>query len=100
MEDGLKSGSGAGAERKALADRIQARAVRRMGELLKQFDGRGYHMKKDGAVLSLTQKQIADAADRLESALSLVDSEYKLAHQSADRRMLMSIGASWIRTDR
>ncbi len=26
-----------------LADRIQARAVRRMGELLKEFDGRGDH---------------------------------------------------------
>jgi hypothetical protein len=39
---------------------VRARAVRRMGELLKQFDGRGDHMKKDGAVLSLTQKQIAD----------------------------------------
>jgi hypothetical protein len=45
-----------------LADRIQARAVRRMGELLKQFDGRGDHMKKDGTVLSLTQKQTADEA--------------------------------------
>jgi hypothetical protein len=29
-----------------------------MGELLKQFDGRGDHMKKDGAVLSLTQTQM------------------------------------------
>jgi predicted nuclease of predicted toxin-antitoxin system len=41
-----------------------------------------------------------DASDRLESALPLVESEFKLAQQSADRRMLMSIGASWIRTDR
>jgi predicted nuclease of predicted toxin-antitoxin system len=41
-----------------------------------------------------------DAADRLESALSLVESEFKMAQQSADRRMLMSIGASYIRTDR
>jgi hypothetical protein len=31
-----------------LADRTQARAVRHMGELLKKFDGRGDHMKKDG----------------------------------------------------
>jgi predicted nuclease of predicted toxin-antitoxin system len=41
-----------------------------------------------------------DAADRLESALPLVESEFKMAQQSADRRMLMSIGASYIRTDR
>jgi hypothetical protein len=41
-----------------------------------------------------------DAADRLERALSLVESEFKLSQQSADRRMLMSIGASYIRTDR
>jgi hypothetical protein len=47
---------------RVMADRIQARAVRRMGELLKQFDGRGDHMKKDGTVLSLTQKQIAEEA--------------------------------------
>jgi hypothetical protein len=37
-------------------------AVRRMGELLKQFDGRGDHMKKDGTVLSPTQKEAADKA--------------------------------------
>ena len=43
-----------------LADRIQARAVRRAGELLKQIDGRGEHMKKGGASLSRTQ--VADAA--------------------------------------
>jgi hypothetical protein len=45
-----------------LADRIQARAVRRMGELLKQFDGRGDHMKKEGTLLSLTQTQMAEQA--------------------------------------
>jgi hypothetical protein len=46
-----------------LADRIQARAVRRMGELLKQFDGRGDHRKSDGAVISSpTQKEVADQA--------------------------------------
>jgi hypothetical protein len=42
-----------------LANRIQARAVRRMGELLKQFDARGDHMKKGDAPLSRT-----DAATR------------------------------------
>jgi beta-phosphoglucomutase-like phosphatase (HAD superfamily) len=42
-----------------LADRIQARAVRRAGELLKQLDGRGDHMKKGGTSLSRT-----DAANR------------------------------------
>jgi len=35
-----------------MADRIQARAIRRAGELLKQFDARGDHRKKDGTVLS------------------------------------------------
>lgn len=37
---------------RALADRIQARAVRRMGDLLKEFDGRGDHMKKGDTPLS------------------------------------------------
>ena len=37
--------------------RIKDRAVRRCGELLKQFDGRGGHMKTDGVVSS--QKQAA-----------------------------------------
>jgi hypothetical protein len=32
-----------------MADRIQARAVRRCGELLKEYDGRGAHRKTDGA---------------------------------------------------
>lgn len=36
------------------ADRIQARAIRRCGELLKQFDGRGnnQHVDRDAAVLT------------------------------------------------
>lgn len=38
-----------------MADRIQARAIRRCGELLKQIDARGDHMKKEGAHLSRTQ---------------------------------------------
>lgn len=37
------------------ARRIQARALRRAGELLSQIDARGDHMKKDGAVLSRTE---------------------------------------------
>jgi hypothetical protein len=47
-----------------LADRIQARAVRRMGELLKEYDGRGGdRTKTDGTVISApTQKQAAEAA--------------------------------------
>ncbi|WP_425907604.1 hypothetical protein [Nitrobacter sp. TKz-YC02] len=45
-----------------MADRIQARAVRRMGELLKQFDGRGEHRRSVGTHTSSTQKQIAEAA--------------------------------------
>jgi hypothetical protein len=44
-----------------LADRIQARAVRRMGELLKQFDSRGDHLKKEGTLLSLPQKDVAES---------------------------------------
>jgi hypothetical protein len=47
-----------------LADRIQARAVRRVGELLKQFDGRGGdRTRTDGTVSSApTQKQAAERA--------------------------------------
>lgn len=47
-----------------LADRIQARAVRRCGELLKQFDGRGRPAEenKAGAVPVYSQRQVgADA---------------------------------------
>jgi hypothetical protein len=49
-----------------MADRIQARAVRRMGELLKQFNGSTRN--KDAAALVgnegtlITQKQVAEAA--------------------------------------
>jgi len=48
-----------------LADRIQARAVRRMGELLKQFDAQGRrtdHELKDGAVQKLSQAEAAASA--------------------------------------
>lgn len=45
------------------ARRIQARAVRRVGELLRQLDGRGQHRKRDGAVLSsISQRAAASAA--------------------------------------
>jgi hypothetical protein len=43
-----------------LAIRIRARAIRRCGDLLRQFDARGDHMKTDGAVLSRTH--VAEAA--------------------------------------
>jgi hypothetical protein len=43
-----------------IADRIQVRAVRSMGDLPKEFDGRGGHMKNEGALIS--QKQATDAA--------------------------------------
>jgi hypothetical protein len=43
-----------------LADRIQERAVRRLGELLKQYDGRGNNQHGDGGVP--TQKEAAEAA--------------------------------------
>jgi hypothetical protein len=45
------------------ADRIQARAVRRCGELLKQFNGRGVNQyTKDDDAAVITQKQAADDA--------------------------------------
>jgi len=43
-----------------LADRIQARAIRRAGELLKQYDARGDHLKIEGTHNS--QKQAATDA--------------------------------------
>lgn len=47
-----------------MADRIQARAIRRAGELLQQFDGRGEHWgsKKEGAHLSISQRALAAQA--------------------------------------
>lgn len=45
-----------------MADRIQARAVRRMGELLKQYDGKGNNQHSGDAPTKLTQKQAAAAA--------------------------------------
>jgi hypothetical protein len=44
-----------------LSDRIQARAVRRMGELLKQFDGQGRRtdQHKEGTLQKLTQTEMA-----------------------------------------
>jgi hypothetical protein len=44
-----------------LAMRIQARAVRRCGELLQDFDARGDHRRKEGDRLS-SQREVADAA--------------------------------------
>lgn len=45
------------------ADRIQARAVRRCGELLKTLDARGDHRKNNGTdVSSISQKQAATEA--------------------------------------
>jgi predicted nuclease of predicted toxin-antitoxin system len=40
------------------------------------------------------------AAGRLELALSLIQSEFDLAQQRADTRMLMWVGSSYLRTDR
>ena len=50
-----------------LADRIQARAVRRMGELLKQFDGRGGDQSKSEGAHTFafdqpSQKEVAERA--------------------------------------
>lgn len=44
-----------------LADRIQARAVRRCGELLKQYDARGDHRRNDGTVISSQRQAATDA---------------------------------------
>ena len=44
------------------ADRIQARAIRRCGELLKQFNGRGNNQHEDGEGALPTQKQAASDA--------------------------------------
>ena len=49
--------------RRKLADRIQARAVRRCGELLKQIDGRGGDRSKNGgAPTSALRRDVAAAA--------------------------------------
>jgi predicted nuclease of predicted toxin-antitoxin system len=40
------------------------------------------------------------AADRLEQALSLIQSEFDLAQERADTRMHMWVGSSYLRTDR
>jgi hypothetical protein len=50
---------------RTLADRIQARAVRRMGELLKQFDAQGRRSDQqlpDGTVQKLSQGEVAAQA--------------------------------------
>jgi len=52
-------------ELRRLADRIQARAVRRCGELLKEINGRGINQYSEGGVgadTKLTQRQAAAAA--------------------------------------
>lgn len=41
------------------ADRVQARAIRRCGELLKQFDGRGRPSENSDGAVSISQKQAA-----------------------------------------
>lgn len=41
-----------------------------------------------------------DGAERLQEGLSLVESEFALASQRRDRRMLMWVGTSYLRTDR
>ena len=41
-----------------------------------------------------------DGADRLEQALSLVEAEFALAQLKADKRMLMWVATSYLRTDR
>jgi len=45
-----------------MADRIQARAVRRCGELLKQFDGRGRPSENSGVAPPVSQREAASQA--------------------------------------
>lgn len=46
-----------------MAQRIRARAIRRVGELLKQLDGRGDHRKSEGDhTSSITQTEAAATA--------------------------------------
>lgn len=40
------------------------------------------------------------AAQRMEKALGLIEREYEIAQDSQDRRMIIAIGNSFIRTDR
>ena len=48
---------------RTMSDRIQARAVRRMGELLKEYDGRGRPEENmEGALPDLSQAEAAEAA--------------------------------------
>jgi hypothetical protein len=49
---------------RTMADRIQARAVRRMGELYKTFNAQGQRTDqlKEGALQKLTQKEVAKSA--------------------------------------
>jgi hypothetical protein len=49
---------------RTMADRIQAHAVRRMGEILRQFDaqGRRTDQPKEGALQKLTQTEMAESA--------------------------------------
>jgi predicted nuclease of predicted toxin-antitoxin system len=41
-----------------------------------------------------------DGAERLEEALSLVEAEFMLSQQKRDKRMLMWVATSYLRTDR
>ena len=50
-------------EMRKMADRIQARAIRRCGELLKTYDGRGRDRSKSrGTPTSASQRKAADRA--------------------------------------
>lgn len=65
-----------------LADRIQARAVRRCGELLKQYDGRGRPAEnKDGAV-PISQRAIAGQAGMSERQIKTA---VRVANVPADK---------------
>jgi hypothetical protein len=68
-----------------MADRIQSRAVRRMGELFKQFDGRNI----DGTV-NVAKKEVAEVAGAPRSK--------KTSRQRGRRRCSTEAGGKWPRS--
>jgi hypothetical protein len=59
--------------------------------------GRGRYRRLSRIALLCGEPQ---AAQRIEKAMSLVEAEFEIAQQSPDRRMIVAIGRSYIRTER
>jgi hypothetical protein len=75
-----------------LSDRIQARAVRRMGELYKTFNAQGQRSDqlKEGTLQKLTQKEVAESAGISEHQAKLRSG--LVSRQPRDARLLMVFG--------